>query len=174
MIIIDFSHPWVSASLEMFFVKSQLRLHRFICTPYYFEINVAWMAVQNQAHPQDPNDARNPILQSILCSMATRTWPWSHLLCCFCQLLLLLLFDGLGRVPQNLGTSKKKEKQASRMFVPSPSDLIFCLQTKQFLIRLIRVKLGVAMGHQTDSRIGFLGSWGSRVCAWFLTASRTR
>ena len=58
--------------------------------------------------------------------------------------LLCFLFINL-LLPQNWST------------VVSPPNIKSNKESKQQQRLLIRVKLGVAMGHQTDSRIGFLG-----------------
>ena len=127
-------------------------------------------AVRNQIHTRDPQNARNPILESVWCHMATPNFTLINSLCYCFDLLELRSWSDAGQAyfvfllsfwycpPQKWST-----------FL-NPTNLKSNIKSKQQQRLLIRVKLGVAMGHQTDSRIRFLGFWGSRGCAWFLTA----
>ena len=57
-------------------------VHQVHITPYYFEINAAQMAVQNQAHPRDHRNARNPMVDSVWSPMATLNFTLTNSLCC--------------------------------------------------------------------------------------------
>ena len=51
-------------------------------TPFYFEINAAQMAVQNQAHPLDHHTTGNPMVNSVWSPMAILNFTLINSLCC--------------------------------------------------------------------------------------------
>ena len=77
------------------------------------------MAVKNQAHPRDPQNAGNPILESVWCHMATPNFTLISSLCCCFDLTLLFKFSGLGAVLQFWGQYKDDSNNKGNIFSKS-------------------------------------------------------
>ena len=69
-------------------------------TPYYFEINAAQMAVQNQAHPRDHHTARNPMVNSVWSPMAILNFTLINSLCCGFDFNTAFEVGRIEKVPQ--------------------------------------------------------------------------
>ena len=125
--------------------------------------------MRNQIHSRDPYDMGNPNLRSAGTSMTTPNFTKINLTNSCCDLFELrswsdvvetyfVFFLSFCYCPKNWST------------VVSPSNFKSNIKSKQQQRLLIRVKLRLAMGDQTELTIEFLAVRWSRGCAWFCTA----
>ena len=73
------------------------------------------MAVKNQAHPRDPQNAGNQILESVWCHMATPNFTLINSLCCCFDLILLFKFVGFRKVLHFWGNIKMIIRKQSNL-----------------------------------------------------------
>ena len=112
------------------------------------------MAVKNQAHPRDPQNPRNPILESVWCPMATPNFTLINSLCCCLDFFYFFMFGGLTTVLQFWGNNKLIKRKQSKLSTTS-DQLLSSNKLQQELVRLILVKLGVVMDVPADLKFGF-------------------
>ena len=72
-------------------------------------------AVRNQIHTRDPQNARNPILESVWCHMATPNFTLINSLCCCFDLIFLLKFVGFTKVLHFWGNIKMIIRKQSKL-----------------------------------------------------------